>query len=59
MTEAELKRERQRAVIRRLRKTRQGETVCLARWEIELLLDYIYTMKGSANNDKTGTREMS
>ena len=51
MTEAELKRERQRAVIRRLRKARQGETVCLASWEIKLLLDYIYTMKGSANNE--------
>jgi len=38
MTEEEQRRE---AVLRKLRRTGQGETVCLADWEVKLLLKYI------------------
>lgn len=49
MTEEEQRRE---AVLRKLRRTGQGETVCLAEWEIKLLLAYIDDMKRKAEKQK-------
>ena len=48
MTEAEEKAKRRRDVLKRLRQTRRGETICLAWWEIELLLEQIDERKGGA-----------
>lgn len=45
MTEEEQRRE---SVLRKLRRTRHGETVCLADWEVKLLLGYIDDMKRKA-----------
>ena len=45
MTEEEQRRE---AVLRKLRRTGRGETVCLADWEVKLLLGYIDDMKRKA-----------
>lgn len=42
MTDEERRRE---AVLRRLRRTERGETVCLAEWEVKLLINYIEELK--------------
>jgi hypothetical protein len=42
--------ERRKAVLYKLRKTEQGETICLADWEVQLLLEYIEKLKGAARN---------
>lgn len=42
MTEKE---ERQKAVLRRIRMTAQNETICLADWEVRLLIGYIDSLK--------------
>lgn len=49
MTEEE---RRWEAVLRKLRLTGRGETVCLADWEVKLLLDYIEDMKRKAEKQK-------
>lgn len=52
MTEEEQRRE---SVLRKLRRTRRGETVGLAEWEIKLLLDYINELKRKVVNvEKNG-----
>jgi hypothetical protein len=40
------------AVVRKLRRTGQGETICLADWEVKLLLKYIDEMKRKAEKQK-------
>jgi hypothetical protein len=42
MTEQEQRRE---SVIKKLRRVGRGETICLADWEIKILLGYIDEMK--------------
>lgn len=42
----EKERERVKHIIRRLYMTKPGETICLAYWEIDLLLKYIEELKG-------------
>jgi len=49
MTEEEQRRE---AVLRKLRRTGRGETVCLGDWEVKLLLGYIDDMKRKAEKQK-------
>lgn len=49
MTEEEQRRE---AVLRKLRRTGHGETVCLADWEVRLLLEYIGKTKRKAETQK-------
>ena len=49
MTEEEQRRE---TVLRKLRRTGRGETVCLADWEVKLLLGYIDDMKRKAEKQK-------
>jgi hypothetical protein len=49
MTEEEQRRE---AVLRKLRRTGRGETVCLADWEVRLLLEYIGKTKRKAETQK-------
>lgn len=49
MTEEEQRRE---TVLRKLRRTGRGETVCLADWEVKLLLGYIDYMKRKAEKQK-------
>ena len=44
--------QRREAVLRKLRLTGRGETVCLADWEVNLLLDYIDDMKRKAEKQK-------
>ena len=39
MTEQE--REQVKTILKRMRKTRHGETICLMSWEVMLLLKYI------------------
>lgn len=52
MTEEEQRRE---TVLRKLRRTGRGETVCLADWEVKLLLGYIDDMKRKVVNvEKNG-----
>lgn len=41
MTEEAEKEKREKAVVDKLRRTRRGETVCLAWWEVEILLKLI------------------
>ena len=49
MTEEEQRRE---AVLRKLRRTKRGEMVCLGDWEVKLLLGYIDDMKRKAEKQK-------
>lgn len=57
MTDAQERQERTRQVIRKLQLAWQNEFVCLAGWEIELLLDYIDGMKRKVVNvEKNGNR---
>lgn len=37
--------ERRKKLFTRLRNTRQGETICLADWEVKTILDLIYRQK--------------
>lgn len=37
--------ERRDRVLRKLSRTGRGETVCLADWEVEAVLDYIYKLE--------------
>jgi hypothetical protein len=54
MTEEEQRRE---TVLRKLRRTGRGETVCLAEWEIKLVLEYIDELKRKVVNvEKNGNR---
>ena len=55
MTAEQEREERRKMVLKKLRKTRPGETVCLAGWEVELLMEYINALKGAA---KHGTSEV-
>ena len=41
-------RERLKNVLRRLTKTRTDETICLAYWEVKLLLEHIAEIKKDA-----------
>jgi len=43
---------RREAVLRKLRRTGRGETVCLGDWEVKLLLGYIDDMKRKAEKQK-------
>jgi hypothetical protein len=56
VTERELQVERRKGVFRKLRRTQPGETVCLAYWEVEVVLDYIKKLKGAANNGNAEIR---
>lgn len=38
--------ERVEPVMKRLKNTRPGETICLMYWEIDILLKYIRNLKG-------------
>ena len=38
--------ERLKQVLKRLRKTRSGETICLMAWDVEMLLEHIENLKG-------------
>ena len=42
----EKERERLEHIMRRMYMTKSGETICLAYWEIDLLLKYIEELKG-------------
>jgi hypothetical protein len=44
--------QRREAVLRKLRRTGRGETVCLADWEVKLLLGYIDDMQRKAEKQK-------
>lgn len=48
MTAEQEREERRKQVLKKLRKTGRGETVCLAGWEVELLLEYIAELKAGA-----------
>lgn len=48
MTAEQEREERRKQVLKKLRKTRPGETVCLAGWEVELLMEYINALKEGA-----------
>lgn len=37
--------ERRDKVIKRMRQTRRGETICLAEWEVKIILDLIDRQK--------------
>lgn len=41
MTEEKEKAKRRKDVLKRLRMTRRGETICLAWWEVDLLIEII------------------
>lgn len=41
MTEEAEREEREKAVVQKLSRTKRGETVCLAWWEVEILLKLI------------------
>jgi hypothetical protein len=57
MTEEEQREQRREDVLRRLRRTRRGETICLAEWEIKLVLEYIDELKRKVVNvEKNGNR---
>jgi hypothetical protein len=43
---------RQERVLRKLIRTGRGETVCLADWEVRLLLDYIYRLERKAGRQE-------
>ena len=38
--------ERLKQVLKRLKKTRSGETICLMAWEVQMLLEHIENLKG-------------
>lgn len=44
--------EQQQAVLRKLSRAKHGETVCLADWEIKLLVDYINDTKKRKAEEK-------
>ena len=50
-------------IVRRLRMTRRGETICLMDWEVGLLLEYMDDLKRGLKNaqvsaeDRTGENE--
>ena len=48
MTAEQEREARRKQVLKKLRNTRPGETVCLAGWEVELLLEYISNLKAGA-----------
>lgn len=50
MTEEQEREARRKAVVKKLRKTGKGETVCFQWWEVELLIEYINQLKGAAKN---------
>jgi hypothetical protein len=57
VTEQEQRAQRLEDVLRRLRRTRRGETICLAEWEIKLVLEYIDELKRKVVNvEKNGNR---
>lgn len=50
MTEEQEKAKRRKDVLKRMRMTRRGETICLAWWEVDMVLDYINELKGGTDN---------
>ena len=50
MTEEQEKAKRRKDVLKRMRMTRRGETICLAWWEVDMVLDYINELKGGTDS---------
>ena len=45
--------EQRKRLLKRLRQTGRNETICLAQWQIEILLDYINELKGVKKVEET------
>lgn len=43
--------EKRDRVLRRLTRTGRGETICLADWEVEVILNYIYELERKSEQE--------
>jgi hypothetical protein len=53
-----IKEQRER-ILKRLKMTRQNETICLRDWEVEILIEWINELKGRKAHESVDTRRNS